>query len=100
MSARSVISVSLPPDLVEKIERVRKAERRTRSDVVREALRSYFAIGRSYEPSRAERRAIERGRSEIRRGQYVTLEELRVHVGAAGRKARRKNDRSRSKARA
>src|SRR5207237_277638 len=98
--AGSTMTGSLPPAMIEEVERVRKAEHRTRSELVREALRTYFGAGRGYLPTLAERRAIERGRAEIRRGEYLTLEELRAHVGAVGRKARRKSRRSRFKARA
>ncbi len=95
MRTRATMTVSLPPAMIEEVERVRKAEHRTRSELVREALRTYFGAGRGYLPTLAERRAIERGRAEIRRGEYLTLEELRAHVGAVGRKARRKSRRSR-----
>ena len=100
MRTRATMTVSLPPAMIEEVERVRKAEHRTRSELVREALRTYLGAGRSYLPTVAERRAIERGRTELRRGEYLTLEELRAHVGAVGRKARRKSRRSRPKARA
>src|SRR5438309_298134 len=95
MRTRTTITVSPPPAMIEEVERVRKAEHRTRSELVREALRTYLGAGRSYLPTVAERRAIERGRTELRRGEYLTLEELRAHVGAVGRKARRKSRRSR-----
>src|SRR2546422_7165806 len=100
MRTRATMTVSLPPAMVEEVEKVRKAEHRTRSELVREALRTYFVGRRSYVPTPAEWRAIEKGRAEMRRGEYVTLEELRAHVGAVGRKARRKSRRSRSKGRA
>ena len=37
-----VITLSLPPEMVEKIERFMKKEGRTRSELFREALRRYF----------------------------------------------------------
>lgn len=92
------MTVSLPPEMVEEIEKIRKVEHRTRSELVREALRTYFVVGRSYVLTLAERRGIGQGRAQIRRGEYSTLEELRSHVGAAGCKARRQKHRSRSKA--
>jgi metal-responsive CopG/Arc/MetJ family transcriptional regulator len=36
------LCISLPPKMAEELEQVRKAEHRTRSELVREALRQYF----------------------------------------------------------
>jgi metal-responsive CopG/Arc/MetJ family transcriptional regulator len=38
-----VISLSLPPDLQEEVQRVAKAEHRTVSELLREAFRQYLA---------------------------------------------------------
>lgn len=38
----TTFSISLPPEMMEEIERVRKTEHRTRSELIREALRRYF----------------------------------------------------------
>ena len=54
--------------MVRDMERVQKAEHRTRSELVREALRTYFTGGRSYTPTAAELRAIKKGRAAIRSG--------------------------------
>lgn len=35
-------TVSLPPEMADELERVRTKEQRTRSELVREALRQYF----------------------------------------------------------
>jgi Ribbon-helix-helix protein, copG family len=35
-------SISLPPGMAVQLERVRKEEHRTRSELIREALRTYF----------------------------------------------------------
>jgi metal-responsive CopG/Arc/MetJ family transcriptional regulator len=40
----ATFSVSLPPEMMEELEQVRKAERRTRSELIREALRRYFRM--------------------------------------------------------
>jgi metal-responsive CopG/Arc/MetJ family transcriptional regulator len=40
----AIFSVSLPPEMVAKLEQVRKEEHRTRSELVREALRHYFSV--------------------------------------------------------
>lgn len=39
-------SISLPPEMAEEIERVRKTEHRTRSEFIREALRFYLRVTR------------------------------------------------------
>lgn len=41
MSTRRLMTVSLPPELLDKAERVAREENRTRSELVREALRFY-----------------------------------------------------------
>ncbi len=40
--ATATFSVSVPPEMAGEIERVRKSEHRTRSELVREALRRYI----------------------------------------------------------
>ena len=72
-------SVSLPPELYEQAEAVRMAEHRTRSELVREALRSYidrFRRIRVVEPTNPEARMIKEGWNAYEGGEYVTLEEL------------------------
>ena len=71
------MTISLPQEMIDQVEKVRKAEHRTRSELVREALRTYFANGFAEAPVSAEElRAIRRGRVQIRRGEHVTLDEL------------------------
>lgn len=41
MSTRSLMTISLPPDLLDKAARVAREENRSRSELVREALRFY-----------------------------------------------------------
>ncbi len=43
MRTTKLLSVSLMPDFLEEIERVAKEEKRTKSELVREALRRYLA---------------------------------------------------------
>ena len=98
MRTRQTMTVSLPPEMVEELERVRKAEHRTRSELIREALRTYFALGRTlpmYTPSSRELEAIKKGRAEIRRGEFSTLDDIQLSVGSHPRKARAKKARSR-----
>lgn len=73
------MTVSLPREMIREVEEVRKAEHRTRSELVREALRVYFARARAlpvYTPTAGELRAIEQGRAEMRRGQSLTIDEF------------------------
>ena len=88
----ATLTISLPPAMLEELERVRKQEHRTRSELMREALRSYFSkrIPEGV-PTTAELRAIRRGRAAIARGHFVTLDELRDEVGTALRRARKKS---------
>ena len=98
------MTISLPPEMMKQVERVRKTEHRSRSEVMREALRLYFnpelaaRIARLpvYTPTAAERRAIEKGRAEIARGEYLTIDELFHGLDRPRRKARAKGHRART----
>ena len=99
MRTRKAMTISLPPAMVRQVERVRKREHRTRSELVREALRSYledrFPV---VVPTKAELAAIRRGRAEIKAGNYVTLDELIHDLESSDRKARRKSARKAARA--
>ncbi len=85
------MTVSLPPAMIRDVERVRKFENRTRSELVREALRTYFSrVFPVVTPSAGELAAIRRGRAEIRRGEYLSLDQLRHDLDASPRKTRKK----------
>ncbi|MFZ0887191.1 MAG: ribbon-helix-helix domain-containing protein [Candidatus Binataceae bacterium] len=76
MRKREILTVSLPREMLKQVEQVRKAEHRTRSELVRETLRAYFALARSFpaEPATpSDVRALARARREYERGQTVTL---------------------------
>ena len=91
MRTRQTITISLPPAMAEQVEKTMQAENRTRSELVREALRTYIAIRQFPEetPTPAELRAIRRGRAAYERGDYVTLDELhRREKAVAGRPRR------------
>ena len=82
-------------------ERVRKAEHRTQSELVREALRVYFNRIRNlpvYVPTQRERRELEKGRQEMRRGEFLILDDFFRHLESPSPKARPKGRRSRSAA--
>ena len=78
--------------MAEQVEETMKVEHRTRSELVREALRTYFAIRRFPEetPTAAELRAIRRGEAAYRKGDYVTLDEYLSGVDRRSRRARKK----------
>src|SRR5271165_18876 len=74
MRTTQTMTISLPPAMVRQFEQVRKAESRTRSELVREALRAYFeARYPAVPPTRAELAALRRGRAAFRRGDAVPL---------------------------
>ena len=79
--------------MAEQVEETMKAEHRTRSELVREALRTYISTRRFPEeiPTPAELRAIRRGRAAYKRGDYITLDELRrEELARRSRRARTK----------
>jgi len=74
MRTTETMTVSLPPALVRQFEEVRKKESRTRSELVREALRAYFESRYpAVEPTKAELASLRRGRAAFRRGDAVPL---------------------------
>lgn len=99
MRTTQTMTVSLPPAMVSQFDKIRKAENRTRSELVREALRFYFST-RMPEviPTKAELAAIRRGRAEIKKGDYITLDELLLNdLANTNRKASAKNSRKSSR---
>jgi CopG family transcriptional regulator/antitoxin EndoAI len=88
---RRTITISLPRKMARQVEQFRRVENRTRSELIREALRVYFS-GRFpvVTPTKAELRAIRRGREEYKRGEYVTLDQLLHALGNPRRSARTK----------
>ena len=87
----AIFSVSLPPEMATELERVRKVEHRTRSELVREALRHYIRESNSRSltsrianlPEEVaapdELEAIREGVTDLREGRHATLNQLR-HV--------------------
>ncbi len=68
------MSISLPPAMLRQFEEVRKKESRTRSELVREALRAYFEERYpAVTPTPAELAALRRGRAAFRRGDSLSL---------------------------
>jgi predicted transcriptional regulator len=87
----TTVTISLDPAMAEEVEKVRKAEHRTSSELWRAAMRAFLRT-RSLPtdtPTRAEVRTMEKGRAAIRRGDYYTLDEFRAFLLAdTGTKAR------------
>jgi Arc/MetJ-type ribon-helix-helix transcriptional regulator len=77
MRTTQTMTVSLPPEMLRQFEAVRKAESRTRSELVREALRNYFDTRYPVaQPTKSELAALRRGRAAFRRGDSVSLDEF------------------------
>jgi len=78
--------------MAEQVERARKAEHRTRSELVREALRIYLAVRlvTTEFPTAAEARAYRRGMAAYKRGNYVTLERYLDGMDRRPRRASKK----------
>jgi Arc/MetJ-type ribon-helix-helix transcriptional regulator len=86
------MTVSLPREMIQEVERVRKTEHRTRSELIREALRVYIGQAAArvgsvpvFAPTAAERRAITKGRAQVKRGETYSIDEL-FSTGVADRR--------------
>lgn len=101
MRKTELLVASIPPEMMRDVERLKKAEHRTRSELVREALRTYFLVAHHFPEEAAtpaELRALKRARREMARGEYITLNQLERELDSPPFKRRRKNDPSRSSA--
>ncbi|MCH7666314.1 MAG: ribbon-helix-helix protein, CopG family [Acidobacteria bacterium] len=65
----SKVTISLPTELLERADSVRKQRHYSRSELFREALR--FHLLPTYTPTPEERKEIDAGLAEIERGEYV-----------------------------
>jgi metal-responsive CopG/Arc/MetJ family transcriptional regulator len=89
MSQRTTktVTISLPPKIVSELDRVRRNEHRSRSEVMYEALRQYIATAGSSRTLRVEEarpdetKAIRQGREDYERGETVSLEDLQHELG-------------------
>ncbi len=80
------MAISLPPELLRQFEEVRKRESRTRSELVREALRVYFEQRYPMiQPTTAELAALRRGRAALKRGNSLSLSEFLNGLESANR---------------
>jgi Arc/MetJ-type ribon-helix-helix transcriptional regulator len=101
---RESINLSLPREMRQAIDAACRRELRSRSELIREALRRYLAQSRVgtefYTPTKAELRTIEKAREEMSRGEYLTLGEFSKQLlGGAGQKPRAKRAEARTKTR-
>jgi Arc/MetJ-type ribon-helix-helix transcriptional regulator len=105
----ATFSVSLPPAMASELERVRRKEHRTRSELVREALRHYIRVVdarslqerigrlREEEPEAEEIAAFEQGNQEFREGNFIDLSQLRHELGRRRQQPRAKKSQARSR---
>jgi Arc/MetJ-type ribon-helix-helix transcriptional regulator len=84
--SRKMISVSIPEEMLPEIDNAARRERRSRSELIREALHRYLSSGRgrmialdNAEPDEVE--AGKRGRAQFARGEFVRLEDLQHDLG-------------------
>jgi predicted transcriptional regulator len=88
------VTISLPAEMLQELDRLRKREHRSRSELLREAFRQYVAGGPArripiVDPEPGELEALEYGRRQTERGEYVLLEDLLDGLDA-DRRARRR----------
>jgi predicted transcriptional regulator len=80
--------------MLEELDRLRMREHRSRSELLREAIRHYLAREPIrqipiVDPEPGELEALERGRVQTAHGEYVLLKDLLNDLDADGRKRRR-----------
>jgi Arc/MetJ-type ribon-helix-helix transcriptional regulator len=104
----ATFSISLPPEMADELERVRLREHRTRSELVREALRHYMRAAEHQvlrnrivklpqdEPTADEIEAIADGSRDFAEGKFVMLERIHHGLGRRPRQSRAKKPRARS----
>ncbi len=99
---RASFNISLPAEMALEVDAAMKREHRTRSELVREALRVYFVMTARppYTPTAAERRAITEGRAELRQGRGITLKEFHAELDRLDRSKGTKVRSPRAKTRA
>ena len=83
--SRKMISVNVPEAMLPEIDAAARREHRSRSELVREALRRYLSdrdrmiATDDAQPDEIE--AVRRGRGEFERGEFVRLEDLQRELG-------------------
>ena len=84
MGAAKRVTLRLPEDVVRATDEVATRRECSRSALVEDALRWYLRVQDLAwdEASPEEMEAIERGRAEIARGEFVTFEEIKRDLAA------------------
>jgi predicted transcriptional regulator len=92
MRESTTFTISLPPAMAKQVEQVMKAEHRTRSELVREALRVYLSaqLIPTEVPTATEARAYRRGMAAYQRRDYVSLGEYLNGMDRRPRRTRKK----------
>src|ERR1700676_5020322 len=91
MRTTDTMTISLQPGMAQQMAEVQEKEHRTRSELLRAAWRLYFESRYPvYTPTKAERAAINKGRAEFKRGEYVTLTEIHDELASARHQKRTK----------
>jgi Arc/MetJ-type ribon-helix-helix transcriptional regulator len=88
--ASKMISISIPEEMLPEIDSAAHKEHRSRSELIREALRRYLSQGPQRilpveEAAPDEVEAIERGRAEFAHGEFVRLDDLQRELGLTAR---------------
>ena len=88
--SRQQYIIELPPAIGRRVNRTARKQRRKPSDVAVEAIEQYLTLSRIPEeiPTPAELRAIRRGEAALKRGDFITLDELRRQEEVARRSRR------------
>jgi predicted transcriptional regulator len=104
-----VVTFSLPRDLFRELEELRHRRFQKRSEIVKEAIRQYIETFRESSPdarywalrqaavpyddepyTAADRAAVARAKAEIRRGEFVTLDQLNRKLRDVARRRSKK----------
>jgi predicted transcriptional regulator len=92
MRESTTFTVSLPPAMAKQVQQAMKAEHRTRSELVREALRTYLSarLVPLEIPTASEVRAYRRGMAAYKSGDSMTLQEYLDGMDRRPRRPRKK----------
>ncbi|GAB94201.1 metal-responsive CopG/Arc/MetJ family transcriptional regulator [Kineosphaera limosa] len=79
------VAVTLPEELYDMVERARKVEHRSRSEMIQEAIRTHFGEA-TYRPSEQERRVLQAARDDDIARPDAALPWSEVHTQLWGEK--------------
>ncbi len=81
MVNRETLTISLPPKLLKETRRAAKQSGMTQSEFFRVAVRHYLAEDLEMYSSMDLRKDIKKARSEVKRGEFFTLEQIEKESG-------------------